>query len=123
MNGVLTAPVTDLPKKMTGFWKKHQNTFLASLERLGLAWWLKIVTDNPHYTYYFGPFGSGKQAKLYQSGYIEDLKQEGCQISMIELKQGQPKLLTISENEPADNFKSGIFSFVYNSNLFSSSNY
>ncbi|MFP4104377.1 DUF1816 domain-containing protein, partial [Coleofasciculus sp.] len=66
--------------------------------------------------------GSGKQAKLYQSGYIEDLKQEGCQISMIELKQGQPKLLTISANEPADNFKSGIFDFVY-TKLFSSYNY
>ncbi|WP_446389879.1 DUF1816 domain-containing protein [Coleofasciculus sp. B1-GNL1-01] len=104
---------------MTGFWKKYQNTFLASLERLGLAWWLKIVTDHPHYTYYFGPFGSGKQAKLYQSGYIEDLQEEGCKISMIELKQGQPKLLTISENEPADNFKSGILDVLYNSKLFS----
>ncbi|MEQ8998892.1 MAG: DUF1816 domain-containing protein [Coleofasciculus sp. B1-GNL1-01] len=114
-----TAPATDLPKKMTGFWKKYQNTFLASLERLGLAWWLKIVTDHPHYTYYFGPFGSGKQAKLYQSGYIEDLQEEGCKISMIELKQGQPKLLTISENEPADNFKSGILDVLYNSKLFS----
>lgn len=116
---VSTDPVTDLPKKMTGFWKKQQNTFLASLERLGLAWWLKIVTDNPHCTYYFGPFGSGKQAKLYQSGYIEDLKEEGCEIRTIELKQGQPKLLTITENEPADNFKSGIFDFVYNSKRFS----
>ena len=119
MNRVSTTPATDLQKKMTGFWKKYQNTFLASLERLGLAWWLKIVTDNPHYTYYFGPFGSGKQAQLYQSGYIEDLKQEGCQIRMIELKQGQPQLLTISDNEPADNFKSGILDVVYNSQLFS----
>lgn len=118
MNRVSTAPVTDLPKKMTGFWKKYQNTFLASLERLGLAWWLKIVTDNPHCTYYFGPFASGQQAKLYQAGYIEDLQEEGCKISMIELKQGQPKLLTICDNEPADNFKGGIFDFVYNSNLF-----
>ncbi|MEQ9237004.1 DUF1816 domain-containing protein [Coleofasciculus sp. E2-BRE-01] len=104
---------------MTGFWKKHQNTFLASLERLGLAWWLKIVTDNPHCTYYFGPFGSGKQAKLHQSGYIEDLKEEGSQIRVTELKQGQPQLLTISENEPANNFKCGIFDFVYNSKRFS----
>jgi hypothetical protein len=104
---------------MTGFWKKYQNTFLASLERLGLAWWLKIVTDNPHCTYYFGPFGSGKQAKLHQSGYIEDLKEEGSQIRVTELKQGQPKLLTISENEPANNFKCGIFDFVYNSKRFS----
>jgi len=111
-NRVSPDPETDLLKKMTGFWKKYHNTFLAFLERLGLAWWLKIVTDHPHYTYYFGPFGSEQQAKLHQLGYIEDLQAEGCRIRVTELKQGQPKLLTISENEPADNFKSGLLDSI-----------
>lgn len=54
-------------------------TLTSVLEKLGLAWWVKIVTEQPKCTYYFGPFSCTKPAELAQLGYIEDLEQEGAQ--------------------------------------------
>jgi len=34
------------------------------LQFLGLALWVEIVTDNPHCTYYFGPFFNEKEAMV-----------------------------------------------------------
>ena len=50
--------------------------FLSILEKMGLAWWLEVVTEQPKCTYYFGPFVSAKEAELAQPGYIEDLHHE-----------------------------------------------
>lgn len=69
------------------------------LELLGIAWWVKIVTNNPCCTYYFGPFASAEEAKRHQTGYIEDLEQEDAKILAVELKQCRPKTLTICEME------------------------
>jgi recombinational DNA repair protein RecT len=77
------------------FLENAEEMLISIEERLGLAWWIEIVTDNPYCTYYFGPFSSEKQAQLSYKGYIEDLKQEEAQILTINIKRCQPKELTI----------------------------
>jgi hypothetical protein len=62
-------------------------------------WWVKIDTETPQCTYYFGPFDSAKEAKLTQSGYIEDLEQEGAKGIAVKILQDQPFILTIYEDE------------------------
>ncbi|MBD0344301.1 MAG: DUF1816 domain-containing protein [Coleofasciculus sp. Co-bin14] len=87
-------------------------TFL--LEWLGLAWWVEIVTANPCCTYYFGPFVSGREARFYQDGYIEDLEQENAEIVTVEIMQGQPKDLTIDGEESSEIFdRSGTAASAY----------
>ena len=60
---------------------------------------VKVVTDNRGCTYYFGPFASAKEAKLYQPGYIEDLVQEEAQIIAVDVNRCAPKRLTSFEEE------------------------
>ena len=60
-----------------------------------LHWWVEIHTNNPQCTYYFGPFEKAEEARASQDGYLEDLKQEQAQIITVEIKQCQPKELTI----------------------------
>ncbi|MDJ0649418.1 MAG: DUF1816 domain-containing protein [Xenococcaceae cyanobacterium MO_188.B19] len=55
------------------------------------GWWIKIVTDAPLYIYYFGTFESYSEALKNQSGYIEDLKEEGNKILNIGIQKCQPK--------------------------------
>ncbi|HEY9730181.1 MAG TPA: DUF1816 domain-containing protein [Chroococcales cyanobacterium] len=62
-------------------------------------WWVEIATEAPPCTYYFGPFNSVGEAQLNQRGYIEDLQQEGAKGIAVRLEQGQPKILTICEEE------------------------
>lgn len=58
-------------------------------------WWVKILTDKPMYIYYFGGFNSYLAAESAKNGYIQDLIQEGSDIVDIQIKQCQPKELTI----------------------------
>ena len=58
-------------------------------------WWVEIQTDNPQCTYYFGPFETAEEARALQDGYLEDLRQEQARIITVEIKQCQPKELTI----------------------------
>jgi hypothetical protein len=68
---------------------------IKSLDFLGLALWVEIVTDNPRCTYYFGPFLSEQEAIASKGGYIEDLENEGaCGIS-VTIKRCKPTNLTI----------------------------
>ena len=62
-------------------------------------WWVEIATEAPPCTYYFGPFNSVREAQLNQRGYIKDLQQEGAQGIAVRLEQGQPKNLTICEED------------------------
>jgi hypothetical protein len=62
-------------------------------------WWVKVVTQMPECTYYFGPFDSVTEAKQTQSGYVEDLKQEGAKGIAVHILQDQPKTLTVCEEE------------------------
>ena len=75
------------------------NIFTSILKMLGLAWWVEVSTNNPACIYYFGPFLSEREAKAYQAGYIEDLEQEGAQIVAVDIKQYNPKELTICNRE------------------------
>ena len=45
--------------------------------KLGLAWWAKIETDQPSCTYWFGPFITKRSLKENISSFIEDLSEEG----------------------------------------------
>ncbi len=60
-----------------------------------LLWWLVIKTAKPYCTYYFGPFVSSQEARIHQAGYVEDLVEEQAEGITIQLKQCQPKELTI----------------------------
>lgn len=77
---------------------------LASLERLGLAYWVEIKTDYPRCTYYFGPFWSNVEAEADRSGYLEDLQAEGAQGIKCEIKRCKPSSLTIFDEK--EEFKS-----------------
>lgn len=61
------------------------------------GWWVEVVTALPSCTYYFGPFASVQEPDLAQVGFFEDLKQEGAKGVTIQIKQCQPKKLTIFE--------------------------
>ena len=60
-------------------------------------WWLEIKTAAPRCTYYFGPFDSFEETVEHQSGYFEDLIEEGCSEIKIKIKQCSPQALTIEE--------------------------
>lgn len=90
------------------FLENTEEFFTSYLESIGMAWWVKIVTKKPDCTYYFGPFASHREAQLSQLGYIEDLEQERPQMIAIEIKQCQPKELTIFGDEWKENICSTI---------------
>jgi hypothetical protein len=81
------------------FLENTEEFFTSYLEKTGMAWWVEIVTKKPDCTYYFGPFASHREAQVSQLGYIEDLERERPQLIAIEIKQCQPKELTIFEDE------------------------
>ena len=53
--------------------------------KLGLAWWAKIETDQPSGTYWFGPFITKRSLKENITSFIEDLTQEGSENKGISL--------------------------------------
>ncbi len=62
---------------------------------LGLAYWVKVETQKPSCTYYFGPFISELEAEIDQSGYVDDLKQEGAQGISVKIQRCKPTELTL----------------------------
>lgn len=64
-----------------------------------MPWWIKITTEVPNCTYFFGPFDNFAEADKSQSGYIEDLKGEEAQDIKVEIMQCEPKELTIVPEE------------------------
>lgn len=58
-------------------------------------WWVKIQTDSPHCTYYFGPFDSPDECQLNASGYVEDLKQENAGEIDVTIQWCAPEQLTV----------------------------
>lgn len=73
------------------------NEFSRLLNKLGLAWWVEVVTGTPRCTYYFGPFTSANEAKDAQTGYVEDLEQEGAQGIVVTVRRCKPEKLTVYE--------------------------
>ena len=44
--------------------------------KLGLAWWAKIETEQPNTTYWFGPFITKRSLKDNLSSFMRDLSDE-----------------------------------------------
>ena len=61
--------------------------------KLGLAWWAKIETEQPNATYWYGPFITKRSLKENISSFIEDLANEGSkniQHSFLRCKKEKP---------------------------------
>ena len=61
--------------------------------KLGLAWWAKIETEQPNTTYWYGPFITKRSLKENISSFIKDLTDEGStniQHSFIRCKKEEP---------------------------------
>lgn len=65
------------------------------LNFFGLACWIKITTENPRCTYYFGPFLTEKEARDNRQGYIDDLLEEGAKEINTFIRRFKPTELTI----------------------------
>ena len=61
--------------------------------KLGLAWWAKIETEQPNTTYWFGPFITKRNLKDNMSFFIKDLSNEGftnIKHSLVRCKKEEP---------------------------------
>ncbi|MDB9526917.1 DUF1816 domain-containing protein [Oscillatoria sp. CS-180] len=79
-------------------WLWKTTRFLASLaagEQGQKAWWIRIITQEPNCTYYFGPFDGRSIATEQQSGFIEDLELEGAKVVTVNILFCYPSTLTI----------------------------
>jgi hypothetical protein len=83
---------------MKTIWHNLQEGLINTLNGLGLAWWVEVITKNPNCTYYFGPFFSSVEANQASKGYIEDLEIEGAQGIIVNIKRCKPSVLTIAED-------------------------
>lgn len=72
-----------------------QESLLRLIDFFGFAWWVKVKTDTPHCTYYFGPFLDRQQAEKEKPGYLEDLQIEGAQGISVSVKRCKPTKLTV----------------------------
>jgi hypothetical protein len=63
--------------------------------QFGLAWWVEVITNQPHCTYYFGPFLSAQEAEQAKGGYIEDLEKESAHGIVANVKRCKPQKLTV----------------------------
>ncbi|WP_448380664.1 DUF1816 domain-containing protein [Gloeomargarita sp.] len=81
------------------FRDSFRELFTSVLERVGLAWWVKIRTTRPACEYYFGPFATREEAAAAQPGYLEDLLGEQAEGITWEICQARPQVLTL-ENPP-----------------------
>jgi hypothetical protein len=60
-----------------------------------LSWWIKVDTQTPTCTYYFGPFDSYLEATHHQGDYLDDLYLEGATHIQVSIERSCPKVLTI----------------------------
>ncbi|MEN9213613.1 MAG: DUF1816 domain-containing protein [Gloeomargarita sp. DG02_4_bins_56] len=81
------------------FKDSFRELFTSVLERLGLAWWVKIRTTRPPCLYYFGPFATREEALAAQPGYLEDLLAEQAEDITWEICQTRPQALTVEDPE------------------------
>jgi Domain of unknown function (DUF1816) len=78
---------------------KISEIWTSSLDFLGQAWWVEVLTVQPKCTYYFGPFGDERAASLAIAGYVEDLKGESAQGIQTQVKRCKPSRLTIEQED------------------------
>ncbi len=61
--------------------------------KLGLAWWAKIETEQPSTTYWYGPFITKRSLKENMNYFISDLINEGStniKHSLVRCKKEEP---------------------------------
>ena len=61
--------------------------------KLGLAWWSKVETEDPGTTYWYGPFLTKSSLKENLSSFIDDLSNEGAtniRHTLIRCKKEEP---------------------------------
>ena len=61
--------------------------------KLGLAWWAKIDTENPNATYWYGPFLTKRSLEENIISFIKDLSDEGStniKYNLIRCKKDEP---------------------------------
>ena len=61
--------------------------------KLGLAWWAKIESENPLSTYWYGPFLTKRSLKSKLDTFIDDLADEGSmniKHSIVRCKKEEP---------------------------------
>ncbi|XWK87643.1 MAG: DUF1816 domain-containing protein [Phormidium sp.] len=75
-----------------------KEVLLSILNFFGLAWWIEIITQKPHCTYYFGPFLTAKEALTAKTGYLEDLEMEGAMGFHLFIQRCKPKKLTVEDD-------------------------
>ena len=46
--------------------------------KLGLAWWAKVETENPQTVYWYGPFLTKRSLKESLNLFLKDLQNEGA---------------------------------------------
>ena len=64
--------------------------------KLGLAWWAKIETENPSTTYWYGPFLTKRSLNENIFSFIKDLSDEGStniKHSLFRCKKEEPLTL------------------------------
>lgn len=92
------------------------DVWLNTLEFLGLAWWVEIVTELPNCTYYFGPYRTVSEAKAARPGFVADLELEGARGIKVEIKRCKPNELTrFDEDGDQPSQSSGISPIVFSS--------
>jgi hypothetical protein len=65
------------------------------LNRLGLAYWVELRTEQPSCLYYFGPFLSRPAAEGAIAGYTTDLEGEGARCVEVRIVRCRPSVLTL----------------------------
>ncbi len=61
--------------------------------KIGLAWWARIETEQPSVTYWFGPFITKRSLKENMPSFINDLSDEGSiniKHSLVRCKKEEP---------------------------------
>ena len=89
-----------------------QESLVRLIDFFGFAWWVKVKTNSPHCTYYFGPFLNRRQAENEKPGYVEDLQFEGAQGIEASTKRCKPVKLTVYDElaePPVKNLKVSAF--------------
>ncbi|MEY2859008.1 MAG: hypothetical protein RLZZ74_3321 [Cyanobacteriota bacterium] len=67
------------------------------MQKISADWWARIITSDPHCTYYFGPFQTSEEVKNAYHGYVEDLDLEGARGIVVIIERSQPNILTICQ--------------------------
>ena len=72
---------------------RHKKLIRNIGNKLGLAWWAKIETQQPTSTYWYGPFITKRSLKQNIDSFINDLNDEGStdiKHSLVRCKKEEP---------------------------------